>query len=65
MRDVNAMSTHAWGAAALSYMYNSLCRASISTARDICGLLSLLQVCDLLTLFVFNLSLLVHVLFDF
>ncbi|KAF3641857.1 putative DEAD-box ATP-dependent RNA helicase 7-like [Capsicum annuum] len=44
LQDLNAMSTKAWGAAVLSFLYYSLCRASISSYSDVCEFFVLVQV---------------------
>ncbi|KAK4737369.1 hypothetical protein R3W88_001066 [Solanum pinnatisectum] len=43
MGDLQALATQAWGAATLSYLYHSLCRASICDISIVNGFISLLQ----------------------
>ncbi|XP_060216713.1 protein MAIN-LIKE 2-like [Lycium barbarum] len=42
--DLDAIGGKAWGAAALSYLYSCLCRASMANSRDVCEFIALLQV---------------------
>ncbi|XP_060202689.1 protein MAIN-LIKE 2-like [Lycium barbarum] len=42
--DLDAIGWKAWGATALSYLYNCLCRASMTNSRDVCGFIALLHV---------------------
>ncbi|XP_060200661.1 protein MAIN-LIKE 2-like [Lycium barbarum] len=44
LTDLDAIGGKAWGAAALSYLYNCLCCASMANSRDVCGSIVLLQI---------------------
>ncbi|KAL2319493.1 hypothetical protein Fmac_028462 [Flemingia macrophylla] len=43
LRDVQAIGNYAWGAAALSYLYRNLCRATNYDAKNFGGFVALLQ----------------------
>ncbi|XP_019239572.1 PREDICTED: serine/threonine-protein phosphatase 7 long form homolog [Nicotiana attenuata] len=43
LQQLDELPQYSWGAAVLSYLYRSMCRASMGTQVDICGFLPLLQ----------------------
>ena len=44
LRDFTEISHYSWGSAVLAYLYRELCRASLDSATEISGPITLLQV---------------------
>ncbi|XP_070002731.1 serine/threonine-protein phosphatase 7 long form homolog [Nicotiana sylvestris] len=44
LHQLDELPQYSWGAAVLTYLYKSMCRASMGTQSDVCGFLPLLQV---------------------